>query len=65
MIKIQAGPTLSELMSRFYGKKEVKYLPASLLRALSKQPQNLFQSNNSSDEATTTLEHDVVSDYME
>ena len=55
-----------ELQGNFYGHKEVRLLPPSILRALNKKPKNLFLCTPSStNEATTALENEVVSDYMD
>lgn len=71
MIKIPINPRKKvsvpeELQNNFYSQKEVRMLPLSILRALNKKPKNLFMCTPSStDEATTVLENEVLSDFRD
>lgn len=69
MIKIPAdgsNKTVEELQGRFYGEKEIRLLPPSILKALNRQPRNLFTQATSETDGgpTVALDFDVQSDYM-
>ena len=70
MIKIPADhglKNLDDLQGRFFGEKEVRLLPPSILKALNRQPRNLFKQASAEREdgpTTIALDFDVQSDYM-
>lgn len=70
MIKIPAGlcvKNIDDFNGRFFGEKEVRLLPPSILRALNKKHGNLFLQTTADTEggATVALDYDVQSDYMD
>lgn len=70
MIKIPAEycpKNAYDLQSKFLVDKEMKLLPLSILKALNRQPRNLFTYKAAEREdglTTIALDFDVQSDYM-
>lgn len=65
MIKIpkkQHVPTA--LQATFYGEKEERTLPPSILKALTKRPRNVFIQPVSTEAETVWLDNEMQSDYM-
>jgi hypothetical protein len=55
----------ADLQGTFFGEKEVRLLPPSIIKALSKRPRNVFATTPiQTDASTTWLDNDLQTDYM-
>lgn len=66
MIKLPQTKKLDDhLQGQFFGKKEVRLLPPSLLKALTnKQEKNYFVKTTKKAKFNNELEFEILSDYM-